>query len=924
MNLEQVLGKLDTLSYTETEGYLEKQIADAEQEGDTASEISLLNEMIGFCRDSCQHEKSMQYAERALTVLNENGLTETLGYATTLLNIANAARAAGRLEESMTFYRETERRYQQLLPQKDMLFASLYNNWSLLYQEMNRYEDACHYLEKALFIVKNKEGCEIETAVTYTNLAQSLLKIKRIEEAWRQIQEALLIFKQDGNRDYHYSAALSVYAQCLFQRKQYREASACFNKAMQELEKHMGRNKNYELLKENWEKACKMAEAEPETNNKPVQETGNQDAVDEKGLAKSETGAQDALDDKGPAKSETGLSLCEDYFYQYGLPMLKEKFPEYVDQIAAGLVGQGSDCMGFDDETSRDHDWGPGFCIWVSAKLYEKAGEALSTAYEELPKEYRGYKRRRTKRADKREGVFSIPQFYESLLTGNQTDPGMQTDPGTQTDQGLQINPRTQTDPGMQTDPGRENILQVISQQCIQLKCIPLTWMEIPQENLFVATDGKVFFDPLGNFTAIRNALKEYYPAEVYRKKLAGNLIRMAQTGQYNYCRMKRRGDMVTAGFYLNDFMKLTLQTLFLLNHQYAPYEKWLYRAAAQLPVLPEITDILTAILDMDKTDSNIELSIEIIAQLIIQELKNQKLITEAKSQEQDVEGIGIEPGRATEERNQHQAAGDENYLEPYGYRILAENQAGQQMEYKKEAEEPMKQQEEHEKEAEELVKQQEEHEKKAEEPMKQQEEHENKVERLVMTEWKAFDKVHNEGGRASCQDDWNTFHIMRKSQYLIWTDEMIDSYQNDFDEAAARGWNLITEKYGRMEKSTAPQEYEQIVATLPAVSEQKEQIVEEIVRLQVGCMEEMAKEYPHVAGTARSIRTNTDTPYNTSYETYLRGELLTYSDQTLSLYGQFMVRLLQENQNPAMMIMKNTAILYGYQSLEELEARLI
>lgn len=886
MNLEQVLEKLDTLSYTETEGYLEKQIADAEQEGDTASEISLLNEMIGFCRDSCQHEKSMQHAERALTVLNENGLTDTLGYATTLLNIANAARAAGRLEESMTFYQETERRYQQLLPQKDMLFASLYNNWSLLYQEMNRYEDACHYLEKALFIVKNKEGCEIETAVTYTNLAQSLLKIKRIEEAWRRIQEALLIFKQDRNRDYHYSAALSVYAQCLFQRKQYREASTCFNKAMQELEKHMGRNKNYELLKENWEKACKMAEAESEMNNKPVQETG----------------AQNALDEKEPEKSETGLSLCEDYFYQYGLPMLKEKFPEYVDQIAAGLVGQGSDCMGFDDETSRDHDWGPGFCIWVSAKLYEKAGEALSAAYEELPKEYRGYKRRRTKRADKREGVFSIPQFYESLLMGNQTDSG------------------TQTDPGNQTDSGRENILQVTSQQCIPqqciplkcipLKCIPLKWMEIPQENLFAATDGKVFFDPSGNFTAIRNALKEYYPAEVYRRKLAGNLIRMAQTGQYNYCRMKRRGDMVTAGFYLNDFMKLTLQTLFLLNHQYAPYEKWLYRAAAQLPVLPEITDIMTAILDMDKTDSNIELSIEIIAQLIIQELKNQKLITEDKSQEQAVEGIGIGPRRGSEERNQNQAAGDENYLEPYGYRILTENQAKQQVKYKKEAEE--------------LVKPQEEYKKETEGQIKQQEEHENKVERLVMTEWKAFDKVHNEGGRASCQDDWNTFHIMRKSQYLIWTDEMIDSYQNDFDEAAARGWNLITEKYGRMEKSTAPQEYEQIAATLPAVSEQKEQIVEEIVRLQVGCMEEMAKEYPHVAGTARSIRTNTDTPYNTSYETYLRGELLTYSDQTLSLYGQFMVRLLQENQNPAMMIMKNTAILYGYQSLEELEARLI
>ena len=67
----------------------------------------------------------------------------------------------------------------------------------------------------------------------------------------------------------------------------------------------------------------------------------------------------------------------------------------------------------------------------------------------------------------------------------------------------------------------------------------------------------------------------------------------MAKTGQYNFSRMLKRGDKVTAQIYLGRFMVHTLRTLFLLNGQYAPYEKWLHKGASRLPILPEITDIL-------------------------------------------------------------------------------------------------------------------------------------------------------------------------------------------------------------------------------------------------------------------------------------------------------------------------------------------
>ena len=196
-------------------------------------------------------------------------------------------------------------------------------------------------------------------------------------------------------------------------------------------------------------------------------------------------------------------------------------------------------------------------------------------------------------------------------------------------------------------------------------------------------------------------------------------------------------------------------------------------------------------------------------------------------------------------------------------------------------------------------------------------------VNELVMLEWQAFDKVQNEGGRASCQDDWDTFSIMRRAQYDTWTDEMLDSYIDDFYSANEAGWNLVTEKYARMEESTAPAEYAKIKDSLPPVSENKAAIVDQIAGIQVDWMEDFAANYPKAAANARSIRRETDTETNTSYETYLRGELLTYSDRTLALYGQFIVKLAGNGKNLAYMIMENTAKAYGYESLDDMEGKL-
>ena len=192
MDMEMILKELDRLFATyqmdKVEGFLENKMAQAASVEDDNSLITLLNEMIGYLRDVSKYEKCCMYCDRLLNVLEKNGLKGTIPYATSLLNIANAYRAAGLLAESMTNYKTVCLIYQSQLEDNDFRFASLYNNMSLLYQEMGEFEEACVCLEKALSIVKNYEEARIETAV-------SLLRFPVT------FHDCLLLFFYDGSHN---------------------------------------------------------------------------------------------------------------------------------------------------------------------------------------------------------------------------------------------------------------------------------------------------------------------------------------------------------------------------------------------------------------------------------------------------------------------------------------------------------------------------------------------------------------------------------------------------------------------------------------------------------------------------------------------------------------------------------------------------
>ena len=107
------------------------------------------------------------------------------------------------------------------------------------------------------------------------------------------------------------------------------------------------------------------------------------------------------------------------------------------------------------------------------------------------------------------------------------------------------------------------------------------------------------------------------------------------------------------------------------------------------------------------------------------------------------------------------------------------------------------------------------------------------------------FDAVENISGRASCQDDYDTFRIMRKSQLEAWNAETLESYLNDLKTAQENGRNLLSEKYAFMMEYTSPDEFEQIRDRLPDITEDKKRLIEAIVPEHVKWLEPVS--YTHL-----------------------------------------------------------------------------
>ena len=230
-----------------------------------------------------------------------------------------------------------------------------------------------------------------------------------------------------------------------------------------------------------------------------------------------------------------GLEISKSFFEKFGAPMIKEQFPELESKLAFGLIGSGSECFSYDDEVSTDHDFDPGFLIFINDEIDDDTKFKLERAYAKLPREYKGYTREiMSPVGGNRRGVKRVSEFLLSK-TG--------------------------------TMDGKLSIYD---------------WFNIPEESLAELTNGEIWRDDSKIITNVRLKLSTL-PRDIKLKKIAGELLIMAQSGQYNYERCIAHNEFGAARLALFEFVNSAIHVTFLFNEVYMPFYKWKFRALRDL-----------------------------------------------------------------------------------------------------------------------------------------------------------------------------------------------------------------------------------------------------------------------------------------------------------------------------------------------------
>ena len=599
-NAAELYSELDKMfanhaSANAIESYLMQKLAETQRNSDLNNplQLSILNELMGFYRSRGEHTKNKPIIDNALDLAKKMHLAGIEAGTTTLINAATSLRAAGIYNRAAEIYSQAIKESSKTLKPNDRKLAALHNNLSMLYSETGNTSEAIKELNQALEILQNTStdpDHDIDIAATHTNIALAMLQecskecskecsqksdantsailAKEIlESAFKHASTSIRMYVAGNNENQpHYASALAGFAQVQCARGEYTQAAESYSKALDLIAECYGKDsESYAITAENLQQTRKLAEKVTKESIE-IQESATQQTESQQTESQHTTTQHAANNNAATQNIKTGMQLAQSYWQTYGKALLDQpKFAKYKNRIAAGLVGHGSECYGFDDEISRDHDFGPGFCLWLTDEDYAKIGADLQNAYDALPQEYAGFgSRKETPRAkscasSKRVGVFSISEFFENITS-------------------------------FPTAPAANE---------------PHLWLSLNESTLAAATNGKIFADPLGEFSKTRQSFK-LMPDDVRISLISHRLGMMAQAGQYNVPRMLSRKDGAAAWLSINEFVHATASLVFLLNNPvtagYLPYYKWQFAALRKLSNrmasrLPEICNKLESLM---------------------------------------------------------------------------------------------------------------------------------------------------------------------------------------------------------------------------------------------------------------------------------------------------------------------------------------
>lgn len=589
----------EILGFYRSQGMHEKNIAMVEQlitlaqsmhiEGSEAWTTTLINVATAY-RAAGDFEQAKHWYSEALSAAEQTFGSHDRRLAALHNNLSmlysetgELARAAAELEQALTLITQASTD-----PSRDIDVASTHTNLALVLAQLdqqetrqtqkhntdgerNQNDEFIQNSEHDHLNELNQDGVHNQGREQYQDGVQDA--DDSLSAAYRHAAQALYIYHNGGlENSGHFASALAGFAQVCFLKGDLRQAITAFRLSLVVIEQCYGKHtESYQVIESNLQDVLHIAQQAHISIPQEPQLSGNfadNVAVFWNLLALDEQQTNDTtLSVDGTEQPQlTGLQLSRAYWQEYGKPML-DTFPQLQGRVAVGLVGHGSECYGFDDEYSHDHDFGPRFCMWLTDEDYKRYGEQLEHAYRSLPQEFMGYRLAddartpRSQGAAHRDGVFAIGDFFESI-TGYRQSPS--------------------------DDPEHAH-----------------QWLLLDEATLAAATNGEIFADPLGAFSSRRQGFKNM-PEDVRLALISKRLGMISQAGQYNVPRMLRRHDGAAAMLAIHEFVKACSSLVFLINNPisvgYMPYYKWQFAALRKLSKrmatrLPEIVEQLESLM---------------------------------------------------------------------------------------------------------------------------------------------------------------------------------------------------------------------------------------------------------------------------------------------------------------------------------------